>query len=101
MSANNLVKCPRCKANRIKTAQESEAKVQEAYGTVGLEEFNQLRAIADAQALAVDASGLETFREDYEIYGADEGEVRVRYSGRCTRCGLELNFTHRHPLDLT
>lgn len=29
-----------------------------------------------------------TFREDYEIYGAETGELIIHYRGRCTVCGL-------------
>jgi len=41
----------------------------------------------------------ESFREDYEIYGADEGTVTVSYSGSCTKCRLSLSFEDDHPIE--
>jgi hypothetical protein len=35
-----------------------------------------------------------TFREDYEFYGAETGEVTARYRGRCTVCGLSGQIDH-------
>ena len=34
----------------------------------------------------------QTFREDYEIWGAEEGFIEVNYSGTCRACGLHLDF---------
>jgi hypothetical protein len=47
--------------------------------------------------LTVSAPG-ETFREDYEIYGAETGTVKVYYGGSCENCGLTLNFEHEHEI---
>lgn len=33
-----------------------------------------------------------TFREDYEIYGAATGSVRVVYGGHCASCDLRTSF---------
>lgn len=33
-----------------------------------------------------------TFREDYEIHGAETGNVRAVYGGRCTSCDLHTSF---------
>lgn len=97
MSADNWAKCPRCKANRIKAADAAQAAALAAYGKVDVAEFDRLRAHADELSANVE-TGTETFREDYEIYGAEEGVVLVGYSGRCTVCGLSLSFEHSHPL---
>jgi len=35
-----------------------------------------------------------TFREDYEIYDADTGTVKVTYQGYCQSCGLSISFKH-------
>jgi hypothetical protein len=40
----------------------------------------------------------DTFREDYQIYGADEGTVHVGYSGSCEKCGLRIDFDHEHEI---
>jgi len=43
-------------------------------------------------------SAERTFREDYEIYGASDGTVKVDYGGSCTECGLSLSFNHEHEI---
>jgi hypothetical protein len=40
----------------------------------------------------------DTFREYYEIFGAETGTVGVSYSGRCDECGLRLDFEHAHEI---
>jgi hypothetical protein len=64
---------------------------------VPVDEFDKAR-----QSLADDRSQFErrtpTFREDYEIYGAETGTVTVSYSGECTECHLKLSFTEDHPI---
>jgi hypothetical protein len=42
----------------------------------------------------------KTFREDYEIYGAQDGVVKVSYSGHCSRCGSGLDFKAEYPINL-
>jgi hypothetical protein len=68
------------------------AELGQAYGTVPVEEFDKLRAAADAK---LKEHLPETFREDYEVYGADQGELRIYYSGCCDTCGLEHNYEHK------
>jgi hypothetical protein len=34
-----------------------------------------------------------TFREDYEFYGAEEGTVYIRYSGYCKICTLQVRVS--------
>lgn len=97
MSADNWAKCPRCKANRIKAADVAQDAARAAYGKVDVAEFERLRAHADGLSANVE-TGTDTFRESYEVYGAEQGEVVVGYAGRCTVCGLALTFEHRHPL---
>lgn len=36
----------------------------------------------------------QTFREDYEIYGAEEGVVNVSYSGHCKECSTGVDFEY-------
>lgn len=39
----------------------------------------------------------ETFREDYGIGGAEDGELHIDYSGECSECGLSLTFSRVVP----
>lgn len=95
MSADNWAQCPRCLAERRAEVARLEANVQEAYGKVPVAEFDALRARADTLGNAqLEAS----FREDYEVYGAEDGVVRVDYSGNCQVCSLALKFTHAVPV---
>lgn len=46
-----------------------------------------------------DAPGVDkNFREDWEFYGAEEGEVTVEYSGMCRVCGYGVEFRHDVPI---
>ena len=40
----------------------------------------------------------DTFREDYEIFGAEDGVVMVTYEGHSQRCGSHLDFRHEVPV---
>lgn len=89
MSADNWATCPRCLRDAKVAANERSAEVYRTYGTVTPEEF-----IKACDALPGDPhpSDFETFREDYEIYGATTGEVIVDYAGSCTKCGLSVKL---------
>lgn len=97
MSADNWADCPGCAKQREVRISAAEKAVADSYGQVSVDEFDAARA-----ELARLKSGVAdpTFREDYEIYGAEDGEVKVTYSGRCSVCGLSLKFEHAHPLDV-
>lgn len=105
MSADRWSMCPRCEVNRQLAAAVAAAEVEAAYGKVTVEDFDLLRARADDLAQQVDNPGLvngnETFREDYWITDPAQGEVSIKYRGRCDICGLALSFEHTHPLDVT
>lgn len=100
MSADNWTHCPRCKRGRREAAAAAVEKARAAYGVVSAYEFDELRRESDRLVAQVDTAE-ETFREDYEIYGAATGVVRVGYRGECTRCGLLLRFEHEHPVEPT
>jgi hypothetical protein len=97
MSADNWAQCPRCTTNARAALEQREMKVHEAYGTVSVEEFDRLRWSMQEEHGAFEKREA-TFREDYEIYGAEDGVVTVRYSGACTECGLTLKFKDEHPI---
>lgn len=88
MSANNWAVCPKCVAEAKREADEAHAKVYVQYGKVSLGEFDRLRVDLET----VDPEDFRSFREDYEFYGAEEGEIQVSYSGNCSQCGLRTNL---------
>jgi hypothetical protein len=97
MSADNWAQCPRCLKRHEAAIAEAEAAVAASYGKVSVEEFDLARQRVESKK----AERLEdNFREDYEIYGAEEGVVTVTYGGKCTVCDLSLTFKHEHPLDV-
>lgn len=96
MSADNWAVCPRCLARAREAEAEQLAAVMASYGKVPVEEFDQARAAIKP----VNPEDFRTFREDYEITGADECVVKVSYGGGCGKCGLGLRFTDEHPLPL-
>lgn len=95
MSASNWAKCPRCAHHHEQEAERLKRQAEAAYGKVPR---------ADWQALdekAHTASGPftdTTLREDYEIFGAETGTVKVAYGASCEVCGLTVSFNHEHAL---
>src|SRR5207244_2512735 len=91
VSADNWAICPQC---RDRAKAEHDARFQaavESYGKVPPEEYERLRAEA---TVPFDAAQFETFREDYEFYGAAEGTITASYSGHCDVCSLGLDFKY-------
>lgn len=94
MSASHWATCPRCRRRGHTEYETKLAKVMASYGKVPVGEFDEARRSLASPG----ADQLQTFREDYDINGADDGEVVVDYSGSCTKCGLRLGFTVRKPI---
>jgi len=93
MSADNWAVCPRC---RDLAKVERDARFQaavDAYGKVTPEEYERLRD----KALEPFDGEFATFREDYEFYGANEGTITASYSGHCSTCGLDAQFSYEFP----
>jgi len=101
VSADNWAVCPRCRARRQQAAQRLWDDAANAYGVVPRAEYERLYNDAVEHALHEvndDLTANRTFREDYEVTGAADGEVVINYSGWCTECNLSLAVEHRHPL---
>lgn len=97
MSADNWAKCPRCQRALDGTVQTFAKRLTDAYGKVPAAEYTELQnKLAEAAVHA--ERGYATFREDYEIYGAETGTVTVSYSGSCRECGLGLSFDDKHEI---
>lgn len=90
MPADNWAECPRC---TTQAAAAHAARRDELAPVLSATELD--RAIG----LHIDGADYRTFREDYEITGAEYGTVRVTYSGECAVCGLSLEFEHEHEID--
>lgn len=97
MSASNWARCPRCTEQAEADFRARDAAIQASYGQVPVHEFDAARRDLAADRAAFERRP-ETFREDYEIYGAAEGEIVVDYSGHCEKCGLGLDFKDTHPI---
>lgn len=97
MSADNWAHCPRCARRGCDKLDEREAAVQASYGRVPVEEFDEARR-QHAGAVNVFKRRERTFREGYEISGAETGAVTVEYSGHCTKCKLSLSFNFTEPI---
>jgi hypothetical protein len=97
MSADNWARCPRCDRRALTSFDERERTIADSYGKVSVEEFDQMRA-----ALAKDrddhVNARETFREDYEFFGAEDGAVTASYAGECQVCGLKLQFVQKYEI---
>lgn len=98
MSASNWDRCPRCLKQAEDVIDNLQRQVDEAYGHVPIDKFDQMReSLAEQRRLLTQS--FQTFREDYRIYGAEEGVVKVRYSGSCSVCKLNLEFACAHPIE--
>lgn len=98
MSADNWAVCPRCEIGRQARIAEAEDEVAAAYGKVAIERWDEMRAAAEALKAA---PAQYTFREDYEFWGAEEGELNISYSGGCRECGLKHSFRYSEPMAVT
>jgi Fe-S cluster biogenesis protein NfuA len=92
MGADNYAKCPRCQKALDGTVDTLSRRIAEGYGKVSLAEYTELQNRL-AEAVVKAQAGSQTFREEYEIYGAADGDVVVDYGGRCSECGLSLPAT--------
>lgn len=95
MSADNWAICPQCSIKREEHLRALDIALAESYGEVPVEEFDRLRSERDAEVAKQPEA---TFREDYEIYGAEDGELTVSYSGACRECGLKHSFKHSESM---
>lgn len=95
MSADNWAVCPRCERTRQDKLAADRTAVADMYGKVPVAAFDYARetlAVLEAKEPA------QTFREDYEFYGAEEGVLCISYFGWCEVCGLKFEHQSEHPL---
>lgn len=88
MSADHWAICPRCITDAREKAEAEREAVMALYGTVPVAEFEAKREALNE----VDPEQFRTFREDYEFWGAEDGEVHADYSGQCMTCGLSAKL---------
>ncbi len=94
MSADNWAICPRCKDRRAAEVAHLRKCADDGYGVVSADEYRKLTE----DAAKLEAKPMDhNFREDYEIYGADDGTVIARYGGGCSTCDLTVAFEYEHP----
>lgn len=99
MSADNWAICPRCKLNEENAIKALDYKIEQDYGKVSIDDFIVMRLEAQQRREAL-PNRMATFREDYEIYGAEDGAIEVNYRGSCKDCGLTMKFTDYRPMDV-
>lgn len=102
MSADNWADCPRCKDTLVNNVIELEKELRESYGKVAMSVYESMQYRLQEARKAVEKadSGYDrdnTFREDYEFFGAETGTITVSYHGQCTICGLECSIEEQHP----
>ena len=91
MGADNWAVCPRCRDRAVAAKDALFNEAAAAYGTLPVEEYEALRAKAQAPAEEL----RRTFAEYYEFYGAENGTVTADYGGECNVCHLKCNFKHQ------
>jgi hypothetical protein len=81
--------CPNCRKLAEDAAAALMVEAAALYGKVPAADYEA--AMERARDAAKDMPS-ETFREDYEIYGAQDGTVKVTYGGRCEVCKVGIDF---------
>lgn len=107
MSADNWAPCPHCRelleGEVALTIQSLEKSLKEAYGTLPVDEYmalvGQTREKVSAQNARLEARRDDTFREDWDVYGVEDGVVTMEYAGRCSICGYGGTGTLEVPLE--
>ena len=97
MSADNYARCPRCQKALDGSVETLARRLADEYGKIPADEYADLQQ-RHAEAVVKAKNGSHTFREDYEIYGAEQGIVTVSYGGGCSECGLHLSFTDNREI---
>lgn len=101
MSADAWQVCPQCSNGLHKEIEDVRTDMTESYGKVTADEFlyliEKLAKLERDAEKAGDDFRQHTFREDYEIYGAETGTLTVSYHGQCTECGLKLSVKETYP----
>lgn len=102
MSADNWTHCPACTKRKKDELARDWEEHDALYGTQDVSEWvtaheELKRRTAELDAENHDESRTCTFREDYEIYGANEGTVYVSYSGFCKECKTTVKFKVTFP----
>lgn len=103
MSADSTSNCPACPATALAELKAAEQKRDAAYGTVGLEEYTWLSAVADEARAKYAESTRENYSlsEYYEIYySKKEGAFIVDYSAVCGDCGWSTEFKYKHKVEI-
>lgn len=99
VSADNWAVCPRCKKNEENDIRALDLRIEKEYGKISIDDFLVLRNEAQQRREGLPKQEA-SFREDYEIFGAEDGAIEIHYSGHCKFCDLTLEFTDYRPLDV-
>ena len=94
MSADNWAICPKCEITHLRQQQRAFDRAQDAYGKVTSEEYEKMM---NAARLQKESTIKESLREEFEI-GILGMEFEVSYSGHCSKCQFDFNFSHKEKL---
>ncbi|SRR6266498_4710826 len=100
MSADNWAECPRCIQVEAARITKMKTSVNENYGKVPMDEFEDMRAELETIIHKFNQGMNHTFREDYEFYGVESGTLEISYRGNCTVCGLTHKISESRKLNL-
>jgi hypothetical protein len=90
MSADNWAICPKCLEIKNAEIADMNRSIDEQYGKISPRDY--LRLIKERDDLAGEKMQY-VFREDYQIYMQNDGELIIRYRGCCVKCGYEKMFS--------
>jgi hypothetical protein len=90
MSADNWTICPQCSKTYRSRAAAGKQALNDAYGKVSLEEYQNLQD--NFHNVVKEEDDLEeTLREDYQ-QGISQGTYSVFYHASCTACGFDYEY---------
>ena len=92
MSAESWATCPRCLELLNLEKDKVQDDVEEAYGKVSQEEYQEM--VEKARKFKLTGPGV-TLREDYWLGIDNDGEFKIQYRGSCSQCNFLFNFSHK------
>ena len=96
MSADGWQQCPQCSEEAEKKINELTNSIDEQYGRLDPESWLEFKRCTELDIDEIERSE-QTWREQFEFFGAESGVLKVSYSAYCTVCKLKLEFKQEHP----
>ncbi len=98
MSSDNWGICPRCFANARFDYEAAQRTVQESYGTIPMEDFEELQVALGEPP--TEESMPYSLREYCEFSMSPSGGFYIYYGCSCEACDFKHDFTHTKQIEV-